>query len=82
MKQISLFSEENRFERLRELGDCLERLTIIERESFRSHPCARSDSREKSNAGIPPYDRILLFDRMPEKRGSCPIRIRLSVLHL
>ena len=30
MKQISLFAEENRFKKLSELGDCLERLKIIE----------------------------------------------------
>ena len=35
MKQISLFAEGNRFEKLSELGDCLERLKIIDRESFR-----------------------------------------------
>ena len=34
MKQISLFAEENRFEKLSELGDCLERLKIIDRMSF------------------------------------------------
>ena len=30
MKQISLFAEENRFEKLSELGDSLERLKIID----------------------------------------------------
>jgi hypothetical protein len=35
MKQISLFAEENRLQKLSELGDCLERLKIIDRESFR-----------------------------------------------
>ena len=35
MKQISLFAEENRLQKLSELGDCLERLNIIIWESFR-----------------------------------------------
>lgn len=35
MKQISLFAEENRLQKLSELGDCLERLKIIDWESFR-----------------------------------------------
>ena len=35
MKQISLFAEENRLQKLSDLGDCLERLKVIDRESFR-----------------------------------------------
>ena len=35
MKQISLFAEETRLQKLSELGDCLERLKIIDWESFR-----------------------------------------------
>ena len=60
MKQISLFAEENRLQKLSELGDCLERLKIIDWESF--HPIiALALIRErKSNAGRPPFDCILL----------------------
>ena len=61
MKQISLFAEENRLRKLSELGDCLERLKIIDWESFRpiiAHALIRE---RKSNAGRPPFDCILLF---------------------
>ena len=61
MKQISLFAEENRLEKLSELGDCLERLKIIEWESFRSTIALALIRERKSNAGRPPYDCILLF---------------------
>ena len=58
MKQISLFAEENRFEKLSELGDCLERLKIIDWESFRPTIALALIRDRKSNAGIPPYDCI------------------------
>ncbi len=61
MKQISLFAEENRFEKLSELGDCLERLKIIDWESFRPTIALALIRDRKSNAGRPPYDYILLF---------------------
>ena len=61
MKQISLFAEENRLEKLSELGDCLERLKIIEWESFRPTIAFALIRERKSNAGRPPYDCILLF---------------------
>lgn len=61
MKQISLFAEENRLEKLSELGDCLERLKIIDWESFRPTIALALNRERKSNAGRPPYDCILLF---------------------
>ena len=61
MKQISLFAEENRFEKLSELGDCLERLKIIDWESFRPTIALALIRDRKSNAGRPPFDCILLF---------------------
>ena len=61
MKQISLFAEENRFEKLSELGDCLERLKIIDWESFRPTIALALIRERKSNAGRHPYDCILLF---------------------
>ena len=61
MKQISLFAEENRLEKLSELGDCLERLKIIDWESFRPTIALALIRERKSNAGRPPYDCILLF---------------------
>ena len=30
MKQISIFAEENRLQKLSELGDCLERLNVVD----------------------------------------------------
>ena len=61
MKQISLFAEENRLQKLSELGDCLERLKIIDWESFRPIIAPALIRERKSNAGRPPFDCILLF---------------------
>ena len=61
MKQISLFAEENRLEKLSELGDCLERLKIINWQSFRPTIALALIRERKSNVGRPPYDCILLF---------------------
>lgn len=61
MKQISLFAEESRLEKLSKLGDCLERLKIIDWESFRPTISFALIRERKSNAGRPPYDCILLF---------------------
>ena len=61
MKQISLFAEENRLQKLSELGDCLERLKIIDWESFRPIIALALIQERKSNAGRPPFDCILLF---------------------
>lgn len=61
MKQISLFAEENRLQKLSELGDCLERLNIIIWESFRPTIALALIHERKSNAGRPPYDCIMLF---------------------
>ena len=61
MKQISLFAEENRLEKLSELGDCLEQLRVINWESFRPTIAIALIRERKSNAGRPPYDCIMLF---------------------
>ena len=61
MSQISMFAEEERLEKLSKLGDCLERLNIIEWEGFRPEINAAMRKVRKSNAGRPPYDCILLF---------------------
>ena len=61
MSQISMFAEEERLKKLSELGDCLERLNIIEQESFRPEINKAMKKDRKSNAGRPPYDCILLF---------------------
>ncbi len=61
MKQISFFAEENRLQKLSELGDCLERLKVIDWEMFRPTIKAALMHERKSNAGRPPYDTILMF---------------------
>ena len=61
MKQISLFAEENRLQKLSELGDCIECLKIIDWESFRPIIALALIRERKSNAGRPPFDCILLF---------------------
>ena len=50
MKQISLFAEENRLQKLSDLGDCLERLKIIDWESFRPIIALALIRERKSNA--------------------------------
>lgn len=61
MKQISLFAEENRLQKLSALGDCLERLNVIDWESFRPTIGLALIREKNSKAGRPPYDSILLF---------------------
>lgn len=61
MKQNFLFAEENRLEKLSKLGDCLERLKIIDWESFRPTIALALIRERKSNAGRPPFNCILLF---------------------
>ena len=61
MSQISLFAEETRLEKLSKLGDCLERLNIIDWEMFRPELKKALSKSRKSNAGRTPYDCILLF---------------------
>ena len=61
MEQFSLFAEENRQNKLRALGDCLERLKVIDWELFRPELKKALHKEHKSNAGRPPYDCVLLF---------------------
>ena len=56
-----MFAEENRQNKLRALGDCLERLKVIDWELFRPELKRALDKEHKSNAGRPPYDCVLLF---------------------
>ena len=61
MKQISIFAEENRLQKLSELGDCLERLNVVDFERFRPTIALAFEKERKSNAGRPPYDSVMLF---------------------
>lgn len=61
MGQFSLFGEVDRLARLSQLGDCLERLKIINWESFRPELQAATSKERKSKAGRPPYDVVMLF---------------------
>ena len=61
MKQISLFAEENRMQKLSVLGDCLEQLKIIDWESFRPIIALALIRERKSNAGRRPFDSVMLL---------------------
>ena len=68
MEQISLFAEENRLQKLSELGDSLERLNVINRKMFRPELKNALHKERKSNAGRPPYDCVLLFKTLVLQR--------------
>ena len=53
MEQFSLFAEKNRLSKLSELGDCLERLNVIDWELFRPELKKALFKEHKSNAGRP-----------------------------
>lgn len=59
--QFSMFAEETQLERLSKLGDSLEKLKIIDFESFRPllEKAFRKD--RKSNAGRPSFDVVMMF---------------------
>lgn len=61
MKQVFLFAEENRLQKLSALGDCLERLKIIDWESFRPIIALSLIRERKSNAGRRSFDSVMLF---------------------
>ena len=60
MKQISIFAEENRLQKLSEPGDCLERLNVVNFERFRPTITLAFEKERKSNAGRPSYDCVML----------------------
>ena len=68
MEQISFFAEENRLQKLSELGDSLERLNVIDWEMFRPELKNALRKERKSNAGRPPYDCVLLFKTLVLQR--------------
>lgn len=59
--QINLFAEETQLERLSQLGDSLERLKIIDFESFRPTLTDGLKKERKSKAGRPPFDNVMMF---------------------
>lgn len=59
--QINLFAEETQLERLSQLGDSLERLKIIDFESFRPTLTEGLKKERKSRAGRPPFDSVMMF---------------------
>ena len=61
MKQVNLFAEETQLERLSKLGDSLERLKIIDFESFRPILTDGLKKERKSNAGRHPFDNVMMF---------------------
>jgi len=61
MMQLGFFNEEIRFEKLSKLGDSLEKLNIIDWESFRPILNGALKKERKGHGGRPPYDYLLLF---------------------
>ena len=61
MKQINLFAEETQLERLSKLGDSLERLKVIDFESFRPTLTEGMKKERKSSAGRHPFDNVMMF---------------------
>ena len=61
MKQINLFAEETQLERLSKLGDSLERLKVIDFESFRPTLTDGMKKERKSSAGRHPFDNVMMF---------------------
>ena len=59
--QINLFAEETQLERLSQLGDSLERLKIIDFESFRWTLTEGLKKERKNRAGRPPFDSVMMF---------------------
>ena len=59
--QINLFAEETQLERLSQLGDSLERLKIIDFESFRPTLTDGLKKERKSQAGRPLFDSVMMF---------------------
>lgn len=63
-----MFAEENKLQKLSELGDSLERLNVINWEMFRPELKNALHKERKSNAGRPPYDCVLLFKTLVLQR--------------
>lgn len=61
MEQLSMFAEEERMNKLSELGDCLEKLNVINCGMFHPEQNKALRKERKSNAGRPPYECVLLF---------------------
>ena len=59
--QFNLFAEETQLQRLSKLGDSLEKLKIIDFETFRPILEKAFRKERKSNAGRPPFDVVMMF---------------------
>lgn len=59
--QINLFAEETQLQRLSELGDSLEKLNVIDFESFRPLLEKVNCKERKSKAVRPSYDVVMMF---------------------
>ena len=59
--QINLFAEETQLAKLSKLGDSLERLKIIDFESFRPTLTDGLKKERKSRAGRPSFDNVMMF---------------------
>ena len=59
--QINLFAEETQLEKLSKMGDSLERLKVVDFESFRPIIREALKKERKSNAGRYSYDHVMMF---------------------
>lgn len=59
--QLNLFAEDNRLEKLTELGDSLLKLNVVDWESFRPVLEKAFQKERKSNAGRHYYDVVMIF---------------------
>ena len=59
--QLNLFAEDNRLEKLTELGDSLLKLNVVNWENFRPALEKAFQRERKSNAGRRPYDVVMMF---------------------
>ena len=59
--QINLFAEETQLQKLTKLGDSLEKLNIIDFESFRPLLVSAARKERKNNAGRPAFDVVMMF---------------------
>ena len=79
--QINLFAEETQLQKLTKLGDSLEKLNIIDFESFRPLLVSAARKERKNNAGRPAFDVVMgMFCRCcDDVQGACAAAIVQSV---
>ena len=59
--QLNWFAEDNQLDKLSKLGDPLEKLNVVNFETFRPVLKDALEKERKSNAGRPPFDYVMMF---------------------